>query len=799
MTEETIDEIVSSLATSTEKSSRIHRLPQDVINRIAAGEVVVRPSAALKELLENSLDAGAKSITISTREGGLKLLQVSDDGCGISQEDLPLLCERFATSKITKVEDLLKVATFGFRGEALASISHVARLSVVTKTAESAVSYSAAYLDGVLRTSPKACAGVNGTTLTIEDLFYNLPTRRAALRSPSDEYRAIVDVVARYAIRYPHVAFICRRQSTTSSRTPLPADVRTDIGANAIANIRSSFGGVIADETIPLEVCIDRADATAKGIISAANFSMKRGIYIFFINGRLVDCNPLKKAIGSAYTPFLPKSSQPFVYVDITLPQHAVDVNVHPMKKEVRFLHEESIIEAIIGAITDKLKSSETSRTFLAQSVMLPQSVVNEPPGRKTSSWLDDPLQVQSSENMLESNKSEERARKIGNDLEINKLQKEIADEQDLQTSRALNMVEGGNVRDGAIDSDTDVVALTSNALPSVKPKRSVQSFLTPSVEEKTISEGMKGRLYAKDKIRVDGKAPVGLLDQFLTPDTKSWRSGRAEATWKRQRRRQGAIPLLTSVELMLDECRRNAHQGLTQVLREHTFVGIASRRFALIQHGTRLLLADTEALVTHLMYGQILMRFADQDVIKLQPAAPVMRLIQAHIDGLPASYSGIITDAESCANVLLERGPMLLEYFGLQVVGDDSVSAKVVWIPQLFNGVIPDMRGMGSFLFDLALHTDWTEESTCFRAIAMAIARWYGKQWQPVQEDANVDNPLPSQNEDWYSEQREWTLRHVFFGNMRNDYFPPKSFHTNQVIQEITSTAKLYKIFERC
>lgn len=788
-----------SLATSEKPNLRIQRLPQDVINRIAAGEVVVRPSAALKELLENSLDAGAKSITVSARDGGLKLLQVCDDGCGISREDLPLLCERFATSKITKVDDLLNVATFGFRGEALASISHVARLSVVTKTAESALSYSAIYLDGSLRTSPKACAGVNGTTLIIEDLFYNLPTRRAALRSPSDEYRAIVDVVARYAIRYPHVAFICRRQATTSSRASPPADVRTDIGANALTNIRSSFGGVIADETVPVDVRIENADATAKAIVSAANFSMKRGIYIFFINGRLVDCNPLKKAIASAYAPFLPKASQPFVYIDITLPQHDVDVNVHPMKKEVRFLHEESIIEAIIGAITDKLKSSETSRTFLAQSVVLHPEAVNDTfIGKMPSSRLDT-LQARSAENIIKSNVSEERTEKINTDVEGRKSQKDSEDRQGLQSLGTVKASEGGSCTDGSVYANIDLVAPISNTLPSSKPKRSVQSVLTPSEEGKTTSEGKKGRMYAKDKVRINSKAPVGLLDQFLTPDSKSWRPGGAESTCKRQRRRQGAMPLLTSVELLLDECRRSAHQGLTQILREHTFVGIASRRFVLIQHGTQLLLADTDALVTHLMYGQILMRFADHDVIELRPAAPVMRLIQAHIDGLPVSYSGFITDAESCANVLLERAPMLLEYFGLHVVGDDAVSSKVVWIPQLFNGVVPDVRGMGSFLFDVALHTDWTEESTCFRAIATAFARWYGKKWQPAQDGGSADKPVLPQNEDWHSEQREWTLRHILFSNMRNDYYPPKTFHTRQVIQEITSTAKLYKIFERC
>lgn len=197
---------------------RIRPLDETVVNKIAAGEIIVAPVNALKELIENCVDAGATSVDIVAKDGGLKLLQITDNGCGINKEDLPILCERHTTSKLKEFEDLQSIGTYGFRGEALASISHVAHLTVTTKTRDSDRAWRAVYADGKLvpakpgqSADPKPVAGRNGTQLTVEDLFYNMPNRLRAFRSPSDEYQKILDVVGRYAVHCEGVAFSCKK------------------------------------------------------------------------------------------------------------------------------------------------------------------------------------------------------------------------------------------------------------------------------------------------------------------------------------------------------------------------------------------------------------------------------------------------------------------------------------------------------------------------------------------------------------------------------------------------------------
>lgn len=287
--------------------------------RIAAGEIVQRPSSAIKELVENSLDAGSTSISVTVKDGGLDYMLIQDNGCGIRKHDLNLVCERFTTSKLTTFTDLLSISTFGFRGEALASISHVARVSIVTKTSQSSCAYKAKYKDGTLLSEIRPCAAVAGTAVTIEDLFYNMQVRRQALqRSASDEYMRILDVMVKYSVHYGdrRIAFTCKKLNGTAP------DLLTTHDGGTVANIRTAYGVTVAKELLRLqhEAILDSPSQSSlriDGYISSPSYSSKKPMMIFFINDRLVECASIRKVIDSAFADFLPKHTHPFVYLSL--------------------------------------------------------------------------------------------------------------------------------------------------------------------------------------------------------------------------------------------------------------------------------------------------------------------------------------------------------------------------------------------------------------------------------------------------------------------------------------------------
>ncbi|KPV72610.1 uncharacterized protein RHOBADRAFT_29774 [Rhodotorula graminis WP1] len=358
----------------------IAKLPEHVVNRIAAGEIIQRPSNALKELIENALDAGATSIRITVKDGGLKLLQIQDNGSGIRKDDLPILCERFTTSKIKAFEDLSSLGTYGFRGEALASISHVAHLIVTTKTRDETCAWKAAYADGDMvpvksgskDSAPVPCAGNDGTVLAVEDLFYNTPQRLKALRSAADEYARILQVVIAYSIHNAGVAMSCKKASAGSSNAT--ADVNTTVGASTLDNIGATYGEPVKSQLF--EVAADSAEPRVKlrAWCSGTNYQGKKGRYLFFINNRYVDCSPLKRALEAFYSNFLAKGTHPFVYLSLELDPNKVDPNVHPTKKEVGFEDETEIVELVCERLADVLASQGDSRSFKVQVPPRPSS-----------------------------------------------------------------------------------------------------------------------------------------------------------------------------------------------------------------------------------------------------------------------------------------------------------------------------------------------------------------------------------------------------------------------------------------
>ncbi|KAH8155401.1 uncharacterized protein LAJ45_00411 [Morchella importuna] len=358
---------------SIQAPRRIKALDQVVINKIAAGEIIVAPVHALKELIENAVDAGSTSLEIVVKDGGLKLLQITDNGHGINLEDMPILCERFTTSKLKSFEDLNAIGTYGFRGEALASISHIAHLTITTKTSDSSCAYRAVYSDGKLvppkpgqSADPKPVAGRQGTQITVEDLFYNTPSRRRAFRSPGEEYSKILDVVGRYAVHCSGVAFSCKKFGDADS------GICTTATASVIDRIRRIHGSSVANELLEFTTSSKHLGFEATGMISNANYHVKKTTLLLFINHRSVESSAIKKGLENVYATYLPKGGHPFIYLSLEIEPHRVDVNIHPTKREVNFLYEDEIVAKIVETVEEKLAAVDTSRSYTLTQTLLP-------------------------------------------------------------------------------------------------------------------------------------------------------------------------------------------------------------------------------------------------------------------------------------------------------------------------------------------------------------------------------------------------------------------------------------------
>jgi DNA mismatch repair protein MLH1 len=300
---------------------------------------------------------------------------------------LPILCERFTTSKLKAFEDLTSIGTYGFRGEALASISHIAHLKVTTRTKESSCAWEAHYADGKLASpkpgqsaEPKPKAGRQGTQITVEDLFYNVPSRRRAFRSASEEYAKILELVGKYAVHCLGVSFSCKKAGDSSG-----SSVSVPASATIKDRIRHIHGTAVANELVSLKSEDDRWGFKCDGWISNANYHAKRTSMLLFINHRSVDSAIIKKSVEQTYATFLPKGGHPFFYLSLEIDPARVDVNVHPTKREVHFLNEDEIVAMICESVGESLSKVDTSRSFMTQSLLSNPKVPFATPMKQTA------------------------------------------------------------------------------------------------------------------------------------------------------------------------------------------------------------------------------------------------------------------------------------------------------------------------------------------------------------------------------------------------------------------------------
>ena len=316
---------------------KIHKLSPNLADMIAAGEVVERPASVIKELVENAVDAGATQITVEIQNGGVTFMRVTDNGCGMSAEDAPTAFLRHATSKISSAEDLGAITTMGFRGEALAAISAVSKIDLLTRTEEAELGVSVRVEAGnVLDVSPAGCP--QGTTIIVRDLFYNTPARMKFMKQDSAEGSAVLSAVQKQALAHPEVSFRFLRGGEQLLSTPGDGDLRSTVYA--------LLGRQTALEMVPVESSWE--NMRLSGYVSKPTATRgTRSYQFFFVNGRFVKSKTMTAALEEAYRNQIMVGRFPSCVLNLTMPLTAVDVNVHPAKTEVKFLREREIFDCV--------------------------------------------------------------------------------------------------------------------------------------------------------------------------------------------------------------------------------------------------------------------------------------------------------------------------------------------------------------------------------------------------------------------------------------------------------------------
>ncbi|HQR33086.1 MAG TPA: DNA mismatch repair endonuclease MutL, partial [Blastocatellia bacterium] len=372
--------------------SKIHVLPDSLANKIAAGEVVERPASIVKELIENSIDAGANSIEVAVESGGRRLIRISDTGEGMNRDDAILAFERHATSKLKTAEDLETILTLGFRGEALASIASVAKVRLRTQTASDIVG-TEVEISGGRMLNVRDIAFTPGAEFEIRDLFFNVPARRKFLKSEATESFHIANLVTHYALANPHLSFKLLNNNRESIRTTPAADLRE--------RAYQLFGGDFINGLI--EVGGESGEMRVRGFVSSpsATRTTKDSQY-FFINGRYVRDKVISRALIEAYRAMIPSGVYPSAMLFIEMPPHEVDVNVHPAKTEVRFVRGTIVHDLIRDAVRAAIGSSKAAVTLFAKpesepalssAEAFPSHALQESK-RQDGSWSNRPVQI---------------------------------------------------------------------------------------------------------------------------------------------------------------------------------------------------------------------------------------------------------------------------------------------------------------------------------------------------------------------------------------------------------------------
>mmetsp|Transcript_4261 Transcript_4261/g.9464 ORF Transcript_4261/g.9464 Transcript_4261/m.9464 type:complete len:842 (-) Transcript_4261:1158-3683(-) len=830
-------------------------LPQDVVNRIAAGEVVQKPVSAVKELLENSLDAGAKEIRVRVEGNGYDKIVIADSGCGIDKDDLKLAAVRHATSKLSSVDDFDTLQSFGFRGEALASVSMVSRLSIHSRTQSSPVGFSLSFKDGKPTTSqPKAMARKVGTTVTAEDLFYNLPNRRkGSAAAGREEYSRIVQVVQNYAILYAQegVGFVCEKRgkqcavdlnTTTGTVHTVRQTLRKKQEENeSIHNdpaleelqqrttkdiISQVYGSALKSKLEKFAftwegVQGDQARLDCKGYISHPSYAAgKKTIFVLFVNKRLVESRQIQRRLEEVYGDFANAKSRPFLFVSLTVPPNAVDVNTHPSKKNVTLLYNDEICQQLVLHCRETLTKFGETHTFdsvenLASSANKEDSnkKSSQGPKRKRES-RDDGYENTVTPQSAKPKKNPSKYVRVSRSSQSGALEPFLRSAQTSTTGSSQSQLS----QDTTVSLDVSPSPQQSKHQNFHRPGCPLVNSSTALSQSSAIDLSQPGAF-----AQVVSQCTCRQVD---VPDSTNYNAIRLPRQAITRPRRSTPTPCsYTSIQSLRQAIQKEAHRSAQDKLRNSCFVGVASRQRSFLQVGEHLMLMNHHEAAKELFYQQALNRFQSGPSIQAKLGGgidirtvivdllEIQDIIQSECDA-PEDDSSEVSDedargsspcllskplplqkasetnvsmANQIALSLCSQSEMLEEYFSIIISkrpldgaasGEDCIVLDA--LPELLPGYVPSVHGLPLFLLRLATEVEWTNEKRCFHGVCSELGSFYAQ--TDTEEEALSAH-----------------VQHVLFPAISTLLIPSTSFVEDGHFRSATKLSKLYRTFERC
>uniref|UniRef100_A0AC35U9F5 DNA_mis_repair domain-containing protein n=1 Tax=Rhabditophanes sp. KR3021 TaxID=114890 RepID=A0AC35U9F5_9BILA len=822
--------------------ARIQKLPKEVVNLIAAGEQICKPVNAVKELIENSLDAECTEINVMIKNGGMDHIQIKDNGTGISMENLQLIGERWSTSKLSNVDDMKSIKTFGFRGEAVASIAAVSRLTITSKLESCQLAHSIAIEGGKRMGNIKKCAGNNGTTFDVRNLFFNLMSgKNNGKRNNENQSQKIQMLLLKYALANPTVSFTFSADSAKVGFTTKNMTTKKEI-------VKYVSGNEVSDKLIDLEFKDERLRFECQMTITLPTIEIissevraknkSPSFFILFVNNRLVDWPELKRELDGIVN--CGNRTTAFMYISLSIDSERIDPNIHPSKNEVMVLDSDFIIQVISDYLREYV--NENVEDIKKDELVNINSLSSN---RSISQLKSSDLDNSGTEQTIE--KDELLLSTMGNDdqndvpitHEGNKPfgQPDSQDNFVLENLYKQKMSEGNDnsMNNSATESDFDLQrvgfrkaselydkkrpdlstgskiteffkpqATASDEFSSTPSSAVLPSYRDNDTESVSSSFPTSGKTREYDQHKNRTLNPNRTLDEFFFQNSAS-QKGNPVRYIEEELKTEYQI-----VDELLKLLTENVDHSLRRLFQKNTFIGFALKmKYFYVQEDTTAYSIDIEKATSLLIYQKILENFGDLDVYKFEideqspDSIPwLYDFLEAFIEAMDETFDedDIKINITNGIKILIDNSEFLEKFYGLSF-GKLDERYYLSTIP-MFGEFVPQFEGIPVLLFRLLQEVDYTNKSAAIIQTTRAIANFIVPKSQychsdDEEETEDVDNEETAVLNP-YNSLYEWRV--IFKSQLLplfNDFLPGP--YVNELITPIVKNSDIYKVFERC